>query len=100
MIMAKRIAVLAAVTALLIPQLARAQASIAGKWSTEFDIGIRNENGVETSMGKRQATLVLTMKGDSIFGTWTVAPLPDGPAPAPVKITGVRNGAKFTFQQE
>jgi hypothetical protein len=42
-----------------VPRPAVAQASVASTWLTEFDIGIRNENGVETSLGKRQAQPLL-----------------------------------------
>lgn len=79
---------------------ARAQASAAGTWNTEFDIGIRNENGVETSMGKRKATMTLTLKGDSVLGVWQVAPDSTGRKPAPVALMGVRSGAKLTIASE
>jgi hypothetical protein len=79
---------------------AAAQASPAGTWNTEFDIGIRNENGVETSMGKRAATMTLTLKGDSVFGSWQVAADSSGPAPAPIKLSGVRSGTKVTLRAE
>jgi hypothetical protein len=92
------VAVLALATTLHRP--AAAQASPAGTWSTEFDIGIRNENGVETSMGKRAATMTLTLKGDSVFGSWQVAPDSSGPAPAPIKLSGVRAGTKVTLRAE
>jgi hypothetical protein len=98
--MMRSVALLAMVAGFAAPRMAIAQGSIAGTWSTEFDIGIRNENGVETSMGKRQATLVLTLKGDSVFGSWTVAAAAGLPSPPAVKISGVRSGSKFVFQQE
>jgi hypothetical protein len=77
-----------------------AQASVAGTWLTEFDIGIRNENGVETSMGKRQATMTLTLKGDSVLGTWQVAAVSDAPAPGPIKLRGIRSGAKVSLEAD
>jgi len=77
-----------------------AQASVAGTWLTEFDIGIRNENGVETSMGKRQATITLTLKGDSVLGSWQVLPDSSGKAPAPIKLRGIRSSTKVTLQAD
>lgn len=96
----KRAAV-AAVLGLVLaaPRGAMAQAPIAGSWSTEFDIGIRNENGVETSMGKRQATMTLTVKGDSVVGTWQVA-ADGGAAPAPVRLRGTRTGNKVVLRAD
>ena len=80
-------------------QSALAQASVAGKWVTEFDIGIRNENGVETSMGKRQATITLTLKGDSVSGTWQAAAV-EGSTPAPVSLKGTIAGGKVKLQSD
>ncbi len=77
-----------------------AQSTPAGTWNTEFDIGIRNQNGVETSMGKRAATMTLTLKGDSVYGSWQVAPDSSGPAPAPIKLSGIRAGTKVTLRAE
>jgi hypothetical protein len=77
-----------------------AQASVAGTWLTEFDTGIRIENGVETSMGRRQATLTLTLKGDSVLGTWQVAAQPNSPTPAPIKLRGTRSGTTVTLQAD
>ena len=78
---------------------AGAQASVAGAWATEFDIGIRNENGVETSMGTRQATMTLRVAGDSVFGTWQVAPQ-GGSTPAPVALSGSLHGTKLQLRAE
>lgn len=49
---------------------ALAQSPIAGTWRTEFNVGIRVINGVESSEGKRQARITFQMKGDSVLGTW------------------------------
>jgi hypothetical protein len=73
---------------------------VAGRWSTEFDTGIRNENGVETSMGKREATFVLAVTGDSVTGTWQPKGDANGPAPAVVHLTGKRSGAKIELASE
>jgi hypothetical protein len=85
--------------ALGFPHQASGQTSVTGRWSTEFDIGIRNENGVETSMGKRQATMTLELRGDSVFGTWQVAPQ-GGATPPPVHLKGVRTGTKVQLSAE
>lgn len=97
----KCIAVAAALVALAgAPRGAAAQGTLAGKWTTEFDIGIRSENGVETSMGKRQATMTLTVRGDSVLGTWQVVPDSGGVAPPSIRLTGTRVGNKATIQAE
>jgi hypothetical protein len=77
-----------------------AQGSIAGNWITEFDTGIRNVNGVEESMGKRQARLVLEVHGDSISGTWQ--PLADsaGRLGAIVRLHGKFAADKVTLETE
>ena len=59
-----------ALVLLAVPRGAVAQGSIAGTWRTEFDVGIRIVNGVESSEGKRHARITFQVKGDSIQGTW------------------------------
>ena len=51
-------------------------------------------------MGKRAATMTLTLKGDSVYGSWQVAPDSSGPAPAPVKLSGVRTGTRVALRAE
>ena len=80
-------------------QPAPAQGTIAGSWSTEFDIGIRMENGVESSMGKRQATMKLMLQGDSVFGIWQVA-AQGGATPSPVRLRGTRSGNKLSLRAD
>jgi hypothetical protein len=79
---------------------AAAQSGAAGRWTTEFDTGIRNENGVETSMGKRQATLTLTVQGDSVLGSWLAAPADGAPSPVPIKLKGTVSGARVVLESE
>ena len=79
---------------------AAAQSGVAGRWSTEFDIGIRNENGIEMSMGKRAATMTLTMKGDSIVGTWQAAADSSGTLPAPIHLAGTATGTTMVLRSE
>ena len=78
---------------------ASAQGSMAGVWTTQFDIGIRTENGVETSLGKREARITLAVHGDSVTGTWQVA-AQDGTAPSPVHLNGTRSGNKAELRSE
>jgi hypothetical protein len=77
-----------------------AQSGPAGRWTTEFDTGIRTENGIETSMGKRQATMTLTVKGDSVVGTWLAAPADGAPTPTPIKLKGTVSGTRVILASE
>src|ERR1700693_2014569 len=92
--MTKFVATAAFVLVSLAPRPGAAQSGPAGRWTTEFDIGIRNENGGETSMGKRHATITLTVKGDSVIGTWLVAAEAGATAPAPINLKGKVNGTR------
>ena len=98
--MMKRAAVATLAFLAILHQPASAQGELIGAWRTEFDIGIRSENGVETSMGKRQATMTLTLKGDSVFGTWQVIVPEGGKAPPALRLSGTRTGGKVTLQSE
>ncbi|MEP6692506.1 MAG: hypothetical protein ABJD07_15205 [Gemmatimonadaceae bacterium] len=63
----------------------RAQGA-AGTWIAEFDRGMRNENGVVTSLGKVRARLVLEPRGDSLVGMLTVfEPAENAPPPRPIR---------------
>jgi hypothetical protein len=86
--------------ATLLPHAAHAQGAVAGRWTTTFDIGLRNENGTETSMGKRGATMTLTMQGDSVLGTWQVDAGPDGKLPAAVTLHGMVANGKVQLQSD
>lgn len=57
--------------AFIIPASLSVQPSVAGRWVAEFELGVRNDNGVITSTGNGKARIALTTKGDSVFGTWT-----------------------------
>ena len=46
------------------------QATISGTWRTEFAVGIRVVNGVESSETKGHARITLELKADSVLGTW------------------------------
>ncbi len=64
-----------------------AQPAVAGKWAADFELGMRNIDGVVSSMGTGKARLTLEPKGDSVFGTWLVLePAPtNGPASRALK---------------
>lgn len=77
----RRLAVVAALAAVVfapLPSLG-AQSPVAGTWIAEFELGMRNEGGVVTSMGTGKARVALQARGDSVFGTWLVVE-PAGPA--------------------
>lgn len=95
-----KVAAVAIALVSLAPRSGVAQSGLAGRWSTEFDIGLRNENGVETSMGKRSATMTFTVAGDSVFGTWQAAPAEGSPAPAPLKLKGTTHGTRVTIEAD
>ena len=73
---ASRLALAALLTILARPVLA--QSTIAGTWIADFEHHLRNENG-EVSSEKGKARILFEVRGDSVFGTWTVL----SPAPAP-----------------
>jgi len=79
---------------------ARAQGTIAGKWTTDYPTGIRNENGEVAVSSSRPATMTLTLKGDSVLGTWQLSAPAGGAAPAALHMVGKRTGTKFVLQDD
>lgn len=77
-----------------------AQSAVAGKWATEFELGLRNIDGVVSSMGTGRARITLEVKGDSVFGTWLVLdPAPtNGPASRALK--GVFANGTLTLETD
>ena len=77
----RRLAIAAALAAAVLAPLPSlgAQSPVAGTWVAEFELGMRNENGVVTTMGTGKARVALAVRGDSVFGTWLVVE-PAGPA--------------------
>lgn len=73
--------------------------SLSGKWITEFDRGMRNNDGQVSSTGeKAKARLTLAQKGDSVVGTWElVSPLPPNGAPPARQLRGTIAGDKVTL---
>jgi hypothetical protein len=66
----------------------------AGKWSIEYQRGLRNENGEITPvMGK--GALTLEVKGDSLVGQLAPEPNDDGTTPPPIRMAGTAAGAQL-----
>ena len=72
---------------------------ITGRWITEFERTMRNENGTVTAGDKAKARLVLAQKGDSVTGTWELL---DAPAAAagPRQLRGTISGNKVSLQAQ
>ncbi len=67
-----------------------AQSPVSGKWAADFELGMRNVDGVVTSTGTGHARLTLEAKGDSVFGTWLILdPAPPAGAPSSRALKGV-----------
>jgi hypothetical protein len=64
------------------PAALHSQATAEGKWIADFDLGMRNVDGVVSSTGTGKARVTLTLKGDSAFATWqTIEPAPPASTP-------------------
>lgn len=81
-----------AVLVLTGPRLMVAQSPVAGTWIAEFDVGIRIQNGVESSAGKGHARVTLAVKGDSVSGIWQNLGLNGAPSGDPRPIRGAVAG--------
>ena len=74
---------------------------LAGRWTVEYQRGMRNENGEMTPiMGT--ATLALEQRGDSLVGTLTPAAGDQGNAPPaqPFAAKAGANGATFVVKTQ
>lgn len=71
---------------------------ITGRWITEFERMMRNENGAVSTGEKAKARLVLAQKGDSVTGTWELLDAPAAPAAAPRQLRGTISGNKVSLQ--
>jgi hypothetical protein len=89
-----------AAVAFAAPRPAIAQGDLPGTWTAEVDLGLRIENGVETSLGKRPVRLTITVQGDSVFGLWEPQAVEGAPAPQPMHLKGTRNGSRVTLASE
>lgn len=85
---------------MLVAASAQAQ-SVAGKWTANFPMRVRMENG-EPSQAEQQgiALLELEQKGDSVFGTWTVQNTPAQVPPRQLRGTFVAGKLVFQAQVE
>jgi hypothetical protein len=80
------------------PGAAGAQGSVAGTWLTEFPLRLRNINGVVSSDGTGHARISLTIKGDSVIGTWQVT---DGDVAPPARmLRGTLSNGKARVESE
>ena len=73
---------------------------INGRWITEYERTVRNENGAVSTGDKSKARLVLTRKGDSVTGTWETldaSAAPSGRAPAQRQLRGTISGNKVSL---
>jgi hypothetical protein len=76
---------------------------VTGRWITEIERMMRNENGAVSSGEKTKARLVLLQKGDSVTGTWELldaAPNSGGPAAAPRQLRGTVAGNKVSLSTQ
>ena len=89
---------MAALTALFsIPAVA--QAPIAGTWLATFERNVRNEDGV-ISADTGKARIVFEVRGDSVFGTWTVvSPVQTPPVP-PRRLRGTQANGRVRVAAE
>jgi len=73
---------------------------VTGRWITEFDRMIRNENGNVATGEKARARMVLEQRGDSVTGTWELLGAPTGVAgraAAPRQLRGTISGDKVSL---
>lgn len=93
------ISIAACLTSAPVALLAQAPA-VAGKWIADFELGMRNDNGVITSMGTGKARVTLTAKGDSVFGSWQIIE-PAERASMPARaLKGVYANGSLTLETE
>ena len=76
---------------------------VNGRWITEFERRMRNENGSVSTSEKATARLVLQQKGDSVTGTWQLvdtATSPTGRATTPRALRGTISGNRVSLSTE
>ena len=93
--------VLVAASLLVVAASPLAAQGIDGRWITEFERQMRNENGAVSTGEKTKARLVLARNRDSVAGTWEIL---GGPAssnrPAPRQLRGTISGNKVSLSTE
>lgn len=65
--------------------------TVAGKWTANFPMRVRMQNGMPSAEQQGVALVTLEQKGDSVFGTWAVQNTPAPVPPRQLKGT-LRNG--------
>ena len=76
---------------------------VTGRWITEIERRVQNENGDVSTGGKTKARLVLEQKGDSVTGTWELldaAASPGGRAATPRQLRGTISGNKVSLSTQ
>jgi hypothetical protein len=76
---------------------------VTGRWITEFDRMVRNENGNVSTGEKVRARLVLEQRGDSVTGTWELldaAASAGGRPAAPRQLRGTISGNKVSLSTQ
>ncbi len=66
---------------------ASAQGSLSGVWKVTYPAGARVDNG-EQSVIMGTGTIRIEAHGDSLLGEFVPDPVPDLPAPKPIRMTG------------
>jgi hypothetical protein len=84
---------------LLAPEAASAQQQVAGTYTWEVPTRIRNDGGAVSSSANAVVKLVLDVRGDSVFGTYTMTPPAgsDAPPPQAREVRGTVSGNKVQF---
>ena len=75
--------------------LATQSPGVSGTWTLTYDADIRTSGGKSEVRGRREGTLVLTQRGDSVFGSWTGVPGESIPVTGRVDGTAVRFGSAW-----
>ena len=76
---------------------------VTGRWITEIERMVRNENGNVSTGDKAKARLVLEQRGDSVIGTWELvdtAASPGGRAAAPRQLRGTISSNKVSLSTQ
>jgi len=93
---------LVAASLLVVAASPLAAQGIDGRWITEFERQMRNENGAVSTGEKTKARLVLARNRDSVTGTWEILGVPtaSGNRPAPRQLRGTISGNKVSLSTE
>ena len=70
---------------------------VSGTWTTEVPIQVQNMNGVETVTESATVRITLEQDGETVVGTWQMAPQPDRPNPPARQLSGTVRGAQLVL---